>query len=153
MRVMHIAELGLRVKNLDKMVTFYQDTLGLEIIHTAPGMVFLIAGELDSPLGRGGHPQYLVFFDRKAELDIALTTLDHFAFEIPLEEFETERARLEEMGLLERVRVWEGLGPFLRARSLFFYDPEGNTVELIAHDPSRNLISCNRRTLHDFKHI
>ena len=135
-RVMHIAELGLRVKDLDAMITFYQEVLGFEIIHKESNIVFFIVGDLDSPLGHGGHPQYLVLFDREVELDRSLSTLDHFAFEIPLENFEAEKSRLEEMGLLERVRVWTGSGEFLRARSLFFYDPEGNTVELIAHDPS-----------------
>ena len=135
-RVMHIAELGLRVKDLARMKAFYQDILGLEIIHEKPNMVFFIAGEMDSPLGHGGHPQYLVFFDREVELDERLGTLDHFAFEIPLENYEAEKARLEEKGLLARERVWTGQGEFLQARSLFFYDPEGNTVEFIAHDPS-----------------
>lgn len=135
-RVMHIAEVGLRVKDLGKMVAFYQETLGLEIVHEKPNMVFFNVGDLDSPLGRGGHPQYLVFFDREVELDRTLGTLDHLAFEISLEQFEAEKERLEELELLERVRVWTGMGEFLRARSLFFYDPEGNTVEFIAHDPS-----------------
>ncbi len=135
-RVIHIAEVGLRVKDLATMVAFYQEVLDFEIVHTAPNMTFLKIGDLDSPLGRGGHPQYLVLFDRKVDLDIALTTLDHLAFEIPLDQFESEHSRLEAMGLLARVRVWNGFGEFLRARSLFFYDPEGNTIELIAHDPS-----------------
>lgn len=135
-RIMHIAELGLRVKDVDAMVAFYQELFGFEIVHRKPNMVFFKVGDLDSPLGHGGHPQYLVFFDREAVLDHTLGTLDHFAFEIPLENFESEKARLEEAGLLKRERVWTGIGEFLRARSLFFYDPEGNTIELIAHDPS-----------------
>ncbi|MBK9122654.1 MAG: VOC family protein [Chloroflexi bacterium] len=133
---MHIAEVGLRVKDLAGVVAFYQNVLGLELVHSSPNFVFMKAGDLDSPLGRGGHPQYLVLFDRDVALDVTLSTLDHLAFEIPLEQFDSERARLEAMGLLERVRVWSGVGSFLRARSLFFSDPEGNTIELIAHDPS-----------------
>lgn len=83
LRVIHLAEVALRVTDLPRMVAFYQQVLGLEIVHAYPKMVFLKAGELDSPLGRGGHPQLLVLFDRQVPLDIALTTLDHFAFEIP----------------------------------------------------------------------
>jgi catechol-2,3-dioxygenase len=135
-RVMHIAEVGLRVKDLDRMISFYQDIFGFEIVHQKSNMVFFNVGELDSPLGHGGHPQYLVFFDRDVEPDKTISTLDHLAFEIPLENFESEKARLEKKGLLERERVWTGQGEFLRARSLFFYDPEGNTLEVIAHDPS-----------------
>jgi catechol-2,3-dioxygenase len=133
--VMHIAEVGLRVKDLARMVTFYEEVLGLEIVRTYPTYVFLKAGELNSPLGRGGHPQLLVLFDREVALDIGLTTLDHLAFEIPLEQYDTERMRLQAMNLELVERVWSGEHAWLRARSLFFDDPEGNTLELIAHDP------------------
>jgi catechol-2,3-dioxygenase len=34
-----------------------------------------------------------------------------------------------------RERSWPESLPW-RARSLFFYDPEGNVIELIAHDPT-----------------
>ena len=136
LRVMHIAELGLRVTDLPRAVAFYQEVLGLEIVRAYPTIVFLKAGELDSPLGRGGHPQLLVLFDRKVKLDIALTTVDHFAFEIPLEQYPTERERLQQMGLELTERIWQGEYAWLQARSVFFDDPDGNTIELIAHDPN-----------------
>jgi len=133
---MHIAELGLRVTDLPRSVKFYQEVLGLEIVRAYPTIVFLKAGELDSPLGRGGHPQLLVLFDRKVKLDIALTTVDHFAFEISLEQYQTERERLEQMGVELTERIWQGEYAWLQARSMFFDDPDGNTIELIAHDPN-----------------
>ncbi len=136
LRVLHIAEVGLRVKDLPRMVAFYQEILGLEVVRAYPKYVFLKAGELDSPLGHAGHPQLLVLFDREVQLDIALTTIDHLAFEIPLIQYETERKRLQEMGFEVREKVWSGDLAWLRARSLFFRDLEGNTIELIAHDPS-----------------
>ena len=135
-RVMHIAEIEFRVKDLPGMVKFYKNVLELETVHAEPNYIFLKVGELDSPLGRNGHPQYLVLFDRGVELDIKLSTIDHLAFEIELDQFEAEVARLEGMGLKVILRDWSGHGEFLRARSLFFYDPEGNTLEFIAHDPS-----------------
>jgi len=131
---MHIAELGLRVTDLPRAVAFYQEVLGLEIVRAYPTIVFLKVGELDSPLGRGGHPQLLVLFDRKVKLDIALTTVDHFAFEILLEQYPTERERLQQMGLELTERIWQGEYAWLRARSVFFDDPDGNTIEFIAHD-------------------
>ena len=135
-RVMHIAELGLRVTDLPRAVAFYQEVLGLETVRAYPTIVFLKAGELDSPLGRGGHPQLLVLFDRQVQLDVALTTLDHFAFEISLEQYPTERERLQQMGLEVTERIWQGEYAWLGARSVFFDDPDGNTIELIAHDPN-----------------
>ncbi len=137
LRVMHIAEVGLRVKDLARMVAFYQEALGLEIVRAYPKHVFLKAGELDSPLGRGGHPQLLVLFDRDARLEIDTTTLDHIAFEISLDEYESERVRLEGLGLELVERIWNGEYAWLRARSLFFDDPEGNTIEFIAHTPGQ----------------
>ena len=56
---MQIAELGLRVTDLPRAVAFYQEVLGLEIVRAYPTIVFLKAGELDSPLGRGGHPRVI----------------------------------------------------------------------------------------------
>ena len=137
LRVMHIAEVALRVKDLARMVAFYQEALGLEIVRAYPKHVFLKAGELDSPLGRGGHPQLLVLFDRDVHLEIDTTTLDHIAFEISLDEYESERARLQGRGLELVERIWSGEYAWLRARSLFFDDPEGNTIEFIAHTPDQ----------------
>lgn len=133
--VMHIAEVGLRVKDLGRMSAFYQEVLGLEIVRAYPKHVFLKTGVLNSPLGHGGHPQLLVLFDREVPLDVNLTTVDHLAFEIPLEQYEPERIRLKAMNLALVERVWRGEYAWLRARSVFFDDPEGNTIEFIAHDP------------------
>ena len=135
-RIMHIAEVGLSVKDLPRSVAFYQEILGLEMVRAYPTIVFLKVGELDSPLGRGGHPQLLVLFDRQVQIDIARTTLDHIAFEIPLEHFQAERARLQQHGLEVSERIWRGEYAWLGARSLFLDDPDGNNVELIARDPN-----------------
>jgi catechol 2,3-dioxygenase-like lactoylglutathione lyase family enzyme len=136
LQVMHIAEVGLSVTDLPRAVAFYQGILGLEIVRAYPTIVFLKAGDLDSPLGRGGHPQLLVLFDRHVQLDITLTTLDHIAFEIPLEQFQAEHERLQQLGLDVSERIWRGEYAWLGARSLFIDDPDGNNVELIARDPN-----------------
>ena len=132
--VMHIAEIGIRVQNLSQMVTFYQEHLGLEVVLAKPTYVFLKVGELPSPLGAVGHPQMLVLFDREAPLDVSRSTLDHLAFEIPSERYAAERERLQALGMIVRERSWpESLS--WKAHSIFFHDPEGNVIELIAHDP------------------
>jgi len=133
-RVKHLAELGLRVKDLPRMLEFYRDVVGLETVREFTGYVFMKMGDLDSPLGRGGHPQMLVLFDRHVPLDVRLTTLDHFAFEIGLEDFEAEKARVESLGLTVTIREFG----WMHGRSFFFDDPDGNTIEFIAHDPTIN---------------
>ena len=135
-RIMYIAEVGLSVKDLPRSVAFYQEVLGFEPVRAYPTIVFLKVGELDSPLGRGGHPQLLVLFDRQVQVDIAMSSLDHIAFEIPLEHFQAERERLQQLGLEVSERIWRGEYAWLGARSLFLDDPDGNNIELIAHDPN-----------------
>ena len=129
--VLHIAEVGLRVNNLTKMVAFYQEFLGFEPLISEPEHVFLKVGELNSSLGAVGHPQILVLFKRQAQPDIRLTTLDHLAFEIPSEQYEAELARFAAQGMVIRERSWPDSLDW-QARSFFFYDPEGNVIELIA---------------------
>jgi len=41
-------------------------------------------------------------------LEIELTTLDHLAFEIPLDAYEIERTRLQRIGLELIERTWSG---------------------------------------------
>lgn len=61
-----------------------------------------------------------------------LSTLDHVTFRIPLEAYEEEREWLEELGL----EVVTAQFRWMRTRALFVRDPEGNAVQLVAHDPS-----------------
>lgn len=59
------------------------------------------------------------------------SSLDHLAFEVRPGALESERTRLEGLGLeVEAVDF-----PWLEARGLFFRDPEGNVVEFLAHQP------------------
>ena len=130
---MNFAEVGLKVKDLPRMLSFYQEFLGLEIELEGENHVFLKVGELESPLGAVGHPQMLVLFDRGAELDIAMSTLDHLAFEIPGDEYDAQWRRLEARGFELRERSYPETLAW-KARSLFFRDPEGNVIEFIAYD-------------------
>lgn len=74
----------------------------MELVCAYPTIVSLKAGELNSPFGRGRHPQLLVLFDRKVQPEIPLRTLDHLAFELPLEHFAAERERLQRRVLRPR---------------------------------------------------
>jgi len=127
-----IAEIVLRVNDLEKMVTFYRDVVGLPVAHRAPDIVFLKVADLDTPLGRGGHPQLLGLVDRHRPLDEPHSTLDHLAFEIDRADLDDERERLGRLGLTVDVETFG----WAHARALFFNDPEGNRVEFIAHDGS-----------------
>ena len=134
-RITHIAEIGLRVNDLPKMVYFYQEELGFEVEIAGSHHVFLKVGELDSPLGQIGHPQMLVLFDRQAPIDIQFSSLDHLAFEIPNEFYREEFKRFDSRGMVLRERSWPDTLDW-RGRSFFINDPEGNVVVMIASNSS-----------------
>ena len=135
-----LGEIALRVNDLDKMQEFYETVIGLEVMRRFPKGVFFRVAD-----GVGGHPQAFALFDRSEKtsgpaihrttpdgVSQERSTLDHVAFEIDLSAYESERARLERLGLSVETRVFEWTG----WRSLFVSDPEGNTVELVCFDPS-----------------
>ena len=125
-----LGELALRVNDLPKMKAFYRDVVGLEVFNDdfeeTVKFVFFRAGD-----GAPGHPGIIGLFDRSVETAQPQTTLDHFAFVIDLVDYETEKERLESLGIAVLPLTFT---PF-HWRALFFDDPEGNTVEFVAYDP------------------
>ena len=150
-----VAEIVLNVRDLSAMVRFYEDVLGFQLLSQAchetgmepdpegdPTIAFLVIQQTETPLGRNGHPQLFALIDYRRHVfakarfighDPATSTLNHLAFEILPEAHESEKARLEELGLSPRVTEF----PAMSAKALFFNDPEGNTLELICHAPER----------------
>ena len=129
-----LGEVSIRVKDLDAMQKFYEEVVGLEVLRRDESFVFFKIAE-----GYGGHTQNLalfeasntMFLDNKAEqLNSQESTLHHIALNIALEDFESERMRLEGLGLKVNATVHE----WLHVRSLYFYDPEGNHLEFVAYD-------------------
>jgi len=118
------------------MHKFYEEVVGLEVIRRDESFVFFKIAE-----GYGGHTQNLalfeasntMFLDNKAvELNSQETTLHHIALNISLEDFESEKRRLEGLGLKVDATIHE----WLHVRSLYFPDPEGNLLEFVCYDAS-----------------
>lgn len=126
-----LGEVALRVNDLDGMTEFYANVIGLELWRRFDGGVFFRIAD-----GFGGHTRVLGLFDRRdrdpVQPQAGATTLDHFAFEIPLSAYQTELARLKVLGLSVRTREF----PHQHWRALFVRDPEGNTVEFVCYDES-----------------
>ena len=125
-RIKGLGEVSLLVNNLAAMCAFYEDVIGLEVLRREEGYVFFEIAE-----GYGGHSQNLALFDAgERTLHSNQSTLHHVALNIDLEDYESELTRLQGLGL--DVRSTEH--PWLHVRSLYFPDPEGNTLELVCYD-------------------
>jgi len=74
----------------------------------------------------------LGLFDLSVSVDQARTTVDHITFTIGLLDYDSERKRLETLGLNVEVKEHG----WVNWRSLYFHDPEGNQVELVCYDES-----------------
>ena len=72
-----------------------------------------------------------MFLESKSrQYNFEQSTLHHIALNIALEAYETEKARLEGLGLKVNATVHE----WLHVRSLYVHDPEGNSLEFVAYD-------------------
>jgi hypothetical protein len=77
----------------------------------------------------------LALFDRSGQsgyrgLDPQGTTVDYLAFEIDIADYGVENARLEGLGF----QVTTAEHAWVRWRSLYVDDSEGNTVEWVCYD-------------------
>ena len=118
------------------MSRFYEDVVGLEVLRRDESFVFFKIAE-----GYGGHTQNLALFaatnlsfleTKSPELSPEMTTLHHIALNVSVEDYVTEKRRLEGLGLnvLATEHAW------LHVRSLYFADPEGNLLEFVCYDES-----------------
>ncbi len=133
-RIKGLGEVAIRVTDLDAMHKFYQEVIGLEVLRREDNFVFFKIAD-----GYAGHPQVLILFiasdrwllDAKSDqLSPEHTTLHHIALNIALEDHESEKRRLENLGVKVHATVHE----WLRVRSLYLHDPEGNLIELVCYD-------------------
>ncbi len=142
-----LGEIVLRSENPEKLVEFYHRVIGLELFASFGSATFL---KIDDDLE--GHPQLLAIFDKTHEYsgpqymrtekaDSNSGTLHHFAFALEPGEFVLEQDRLLDMG----IKLEDGRHPAFGWRSLYMYDPDGNSVELVCYDASLFDAGLNQR--------
>lgn len=128
LKLKHIDHIVLRVRDLDKMMTFYRDVLGcgLEKEQAAIGLWQLRAGTslidlvtVDGPLGARG----------AAAPGVEGRNLDHFALAVEGFDEEALRAHFERCGVAV-TQSGERYGADGIGFSIYVLDPEGNEIEL-----------------------
>jgi catechol 2,3-dioxygenase-like lactoylglutathione lyase family enzyme len=135
-RIKGLGEVSIRVKDLDAMQKFYEEVVGLEVLSRDESYVFFKIAE-----GYGGHTQNLALFradnrmfieTMSLQLDQKKSTLHHIALNIALEDYKSEKKRLEglELKVVATDHAW------IHVRSLYFPDPEGNLIEFVCYDGS-----------------
>jgi len=140
-QVKALGEIAIRCENVDEMMKFYRDIIGLEVLSGKEGdaIVFFRI----SP-GHGGHTTALALFARDAgrtELHAQShlpptrgerSSLHHIALTVDFSEQDAIMDWYRHHGLTFRVQQFDWIG----WRGVFTEDPEGNTVELVAYSPT-----------------
>jgi catechol 2,3-dioxygenase-like lactoylglutathione lyase family enzyme len=146
--IIGVSEIVLSVNDLPAMREFYIEMLGFSLHSETslegqepdpdgePTITFLKIVDVDTPLGKDRHPQLLVLIDWQRHVyakgrfkghDITRSTLNHLAFEVAPENYESEFDRLSALNLNPVKTEF----PRLNAKAIFFKDPESNVLELI----------------------
>ena len=145
-RVRAIGEIAIRCTDLSEMVSFYRDVIGLELLNDPDNspIVFLRVAE-----GFAGHTAVLALFSHEVEgagrtRGSAVppetgprSSLHHIALSLPWEEQDKVIAWYKHLGRSYTVEYFDWVG----WRGVFTFDPDGNTVELVAKDPRRVALS------------
>ncbi len=126
MKINKIIETVIYCDNVEEMFDFYQGIFDFEIVHKSfPRGVFFRCGE-----------SILAIFDRSMTSQEGqlpphhgATGAQHFAFEIPDDEYEVWKNRFTEKGIeIEQEITWPTRNN--EAKSFYFRDPAGNNVEI-----------------------
>ena len=124
-----LTEVVIWVRDLERSLAFYRDTLGMPVLAGPDkrGALFLRIGPDADP------PQQLVLIPLPDDAEgppaeRTARALHHIGVQIPDADYDAERERLENLGF----EVRTGQHPFLPLRGLYIDDPDGNEVELIA---------------------
>jgi lactoylglutathione lyase len=123
-------ETHLKVRNLERAITFYRDVLGLELGYheSARGLALFWIGE------RG---QAMLGLWQVPEAEFVTS---HFAFTIPLEQMYGVCTALERQGIAWRNFLNDDSGSlyvhaWMPAVSVYFADPDGHSLEFLAMLP------------------
>ncbi|MBP1991924.1 catechol-2,3-dioxygenase [Paenibacillus eucommiae] len=125
---MKITEVLLGTHRFEAMKTFYGSLLGLEILEDQPSQLSFQAGES------------VLAFRENSPTDNAFY---HVAFTIPTNKFAEAKQWVIQLGIPLFSKTGQDEFPFesWNATALYFYDPDDNLIEFIAHHTLDNAAS------------
>lgn len=123
-----LGEVAIRCRDIDAMTGFYRDVIGLELLSRRPnGITFFRIAP-----GVAGHTCVLALFPDDAAPETGpASSLHHLALSLTPAAQDAALDWYARIGLPCRVEAFDWIG----WRGVFAEDPEGNTVELVAHIP------------------
>lgn len=137
-----LGEIAIRCADMDAMVAFYRDVIGLPILSDSRGTADIVFFRIGAEqAGVGGHTTVLALFKHDAQgRDVhpedagqpatgARSSLHHIALTVHAEQQDAVIAWYEAKNQPYKI---EGFG-WIGWRGVFTNDPEGNTVEIVAH--------------------
>ena len=134
-KIKGLGEIILRVRDMELMKKFYNQTIGLELIYESENYSFFKIAN-----GYGGHNQTLALFaksnlnafnEKFGDIKTRSSTLHHFALEIDKIDYENILKFFERNNIEYVTEVFE----WIKWKSIFIKDPESNIVEFVCHDP------------------
>jgi catechol-2,3-dioxygenase len=125
-----LGEIAIRSTDMAAMIKFYENTIGLERLadQNNRAITFFKVAE-----GYAGHTSVLALFhDQNPPTTGTRSSLHHIALSLPYDEQDAVMRWYEKNDQPYTVEHFNWIG----WRGIFTKDPEGNTVELVAYDPS-----------------
>ncbi|MGB5461544.1 MAG: VOC family protein [Eudoraea sp.] len=133
-KVKGLGEIILRVKDMELMKKFYNQTIGLELINESENYTFFKIA-----VGYRGHNQTLALFDKSnlnafnekfKDIKTVSSTLHHFALEIDKKDYENILNFFKKNNIEYVTEIFE----WIKWKSIFIKDPESNIVEFVCYD-------------------
>lgn len=139
-RVHELGEIAIRCSDMDAMVAFYRDIVGLDVLadNRDTGIAFF-----KIRAGTGGHTNVLALFHHEAgRADLhaqsdeppetgARSSLHHLALTVSADDQPAIEGWLKRNDVAYQIQAFDWIG----WRGIFVSDPEGNTVEFVAGSP------------------
>lgn len=123
MEFLKIKETCLYINDLEKALEFYHRRIGLEVISYLPNKHLFF---------RAGQSVLLCFNPEDSKLKTSPPAhygggKQHFAFEVPLADYENCKAEIQLIG----IRITDEVTWKSGIKSFYFEDPEGNVLEIV----------------------